>query len=197
MMKNVFYIKIRRLKNAIYSVIKRNKHKPEKNKIPMAELKKEFETLGFENVITYLNSGNVIFTSNIQDENTITNTIHKKIEEKFKLDIPVFIIEASKLKELLENQPEWWGTANKEIYDNIIFIIPPTTYEEVYKALGKPKQELEKIKDYKNNIFWSYSLKDYRKTNWWAKTANTSISQSITIRTANTMRKVLEICDKV
>lgn len=163
----------------------------------MAELKKEFETLGFENVITYLNSGNVIFTSDIQDENTITNTIHKMIEEKFKLDIPVFIIEASKLKELLKNQPEWWGTANKEIYDNIIFIIPPTTYEEVYKALGEPKQELEKIKEYKNNIFWSYSLKDYRKTNWWAKTANTSISQSITIRTANTMRKVLEICDKV
>ena len=162
----------------------------------MAELKKEFETLGFENVITYLNSGNVIFTSDIQDENTITNTIHKKIEEKFKLDIPVFIIEASKLKELLENQPEWWGTAKKEIYDNIIFIIPPTTYEEVYKALGEPKQELEKIKEYKNNIFWSYSLKDYRKTNWWAKTANTSISQSITIRTANTMRKVLEMCDK-
>lgn len=163
----------------------------------MAELKKEFETLGFENVITYLNSGNVIFTSDIQDENTITNTIHKMIEEKFKLDIPVFIIEASKLKELLENQPEWWGTVSKETYDNIIFIIPPTTYEEVHKALGEPKQELEKIKEYKNNIFWSYSLKDYRKTNWWAKTANTSISQSITIRTANTMRKVLEICDKV
>ena len=167
-----------------------------KNKIPMAELKKEFKTLGFENVITYLNSGNVIFTSDIQDENTITNTIHKKIEEKFKLDIPVFIIEASKLKELLENQPEWWGTVSKEIYDNIIFIIPPTTYEEVYKALGEPKQELEKIKEYKNNIFWSYNLKNYRKTNWWAKTANTSISQSITIRTANTMRKVLELCNK-
>lgn len=114
----------------------------------MAELKKEFETLGFENVITYLNSGNVIFTSDIQDENTITNTIHKMIEEKFKLDIPVFIIEASKLKELLENQPEWWGTVSKEIYDNIIFIIPPTTYEEVHKALGEPKQELEKIKEY-------------------------------------------------
>mgnify|MGYP004418024967 CR=1 FL=1 len=32
MMKNVFYIKIRRIKNAIYSVIKRNKHKPEKTK---------------------------------------------------------------------------------------------------------------------------------------------------------------------
>ena len=32
-----------------------------KNKISMAELKKNFEELGFEEVKTYLNSGNVIF----------------------------------------------------------------------------------------------------------------------------------------
>ena len=32
-----------------------------KNKIPMNELKQELENLGFENVITYLNSGNIIF----------------------------------------------------------------------------------------------------------------------------------------
>lgn len=32
-----------------------------KNKVPMAELKKGFEKLGFEEVKTYLNSGNVIF----------------------------------------------------------------------------------------------------------------------------------------
>ena len=70
-------------------------------------------------------------------------------------------------------------------------------YELIFINDGSKDKTLEKIKEYKNNIFWSYSLKDYRKTNWWAKTANTSISQSITIRTANTMRKVLEICDKV
>ena len=38
-----------------------------KNKISMAELKKNFEELGFEEVKTYLNSGNVIFLSD--DEN--------------------------------------------------------------------------------------------------------------------------------
>lgn len=32
-----------------------------KNKVPMAELKKGFEGLGFGEVKTYLNSGNVIF----------------------------------------------------------------------------------------------------------------------------------------
>lgn len=32
-----------------------------KNKVVMAELKKEFESLKFEDVKTYLNSGNVFF----------------------------------------------------------------------------------------------------------------------------------------
>ena len=34
-----------------------------KNKIPMPELKKGFESLSFENVRTYLNSGNVLFST--------------------------------------------------------------------------------------------------------------------------------------
>ena len=34
-----------------------------KNKVVMAELKKEFESLNLEDVKTYLNSGNVIFSS--------------------------------------------------------------------------------------------------------------------------------------
>ena len=80
--------------------------------------------------------------------------------------------------------------------DNIIFIIPPTTYNEVFNEIGFPN-EYEKIQEYKNSIFWSFDLKNYRKSNWWNKTASTNISDKITIRTANTMKKVLEICKKI
>jgi len=52
------------------------------------------------------------------------------------------------------------------------------------------KEEIEKVKEYNNYIFWSYDLKNYRKSKWWNKTASTSIRERITIRTANTMRKV-------
>lgn len=38
-----------------------------KSKIDMKELKKEIENIDFDEVITYLNSGNVIFKSNIED----------------------------------------------------------------------------------------------------------------------------------
>ena len=46
-----------------------------KNKVVMAELKKEFENLMFENVKTYLNSGNVIFSSQEENIEKITKQI--------------------------------------------------------------------------------------------------------------------------
>ena len=119
--------------------------------------------------------------------------ICKIIKDKFNLEIPVFVMTQSELEDILNNSPEWWGTDNKEIYDNLIFIIPPTKYEEVYNTIGSPKEDIEKIKEYNNSIFWSYDLKNYRKSNWWSKTASTNISDKITIRTANTMKKVLKI----
>ena len=166
-----------------------------KNKIAMSKLKKEFTNLGFKEVTTYLNSGNIIFESNINNKNEIINNIQIMIKDKFEFDIPTYVTTSQELEELMSNSPEWWGKDNKEIYDNIIFIIPPTTYKEVFDAIGSPN-EYEKIQEYKNNIFWSFDLKNYRKSNWWSKTASTEISNSITIRTANTMRKILEICLK-
>ena len=77
-----------------------------KNKISMSELKKEFEILGYENVVTYLNSGNVIFTSDIVDEKNIIDSVHKMIENKFNINIPIYVIRASELKKLLENKPK-------------------------------------------------------------------------------------------
>ena len=166
-----------------------------KSKIDMKELKKEIENIDFDEVITYLNSGNVIFKSNIEDKGIISNNIHFMIKNKFNLDIPIFIITMQELEEILEHSPEWWGKNDKEIYNNIIFVIPPTTSKEVFETIGSTN-EYEKIQEYKNNIFWSFDLKNYRKSNWWSKTASTEISDKITIRTANTMRKILEICKR-
>ncbi len=161
-----------------------------KHKISMTELKKEFENIGFTEIKTYLNSGNVIFSSSKTNKENITRQLETMLKDRFDFDIPIVVIPKEQLKDILHNAPEWWGNEDKEIYDNLIFIIPPTTFTDIFNKIGEPKYELEKIKNYKNAIFWSFSRKDYQKTNWWPKTANASIRNSLTIRTANTVKKI-------
>ena len=108
-----------------YIVLLRGINISGKNKISMIKLKNILEKNNYTNVITYLNSGNIILESEFTKEE-IANNINKIIKNIFNLDIPVFVTIPSELERLLNNCPEWWGTNNKEVYDNLIFIIPPT-----------------------------------------------------------------------
>ena len=162
-----------------------------KNKVSMAELKRGFERLGYNEVKTYLNSGNVIFSSDEADTIKITRQIEEMIQHQFHLNISVFVISKEGLRDILHHAPDWWGDESKEIYDNLIFIMPPATFKDVYSEIGEPKEGLEKIEEYKETVFWSFSRKDYQKTNWWSKTASANISGKLTIRTMNTVRKIV------
>ncbi len=161
-----------------------------KNKVPMADLKVNFEQTGFSEVQTYLNSGNIAFSSDQDDKNIIQSQLEQMMKDKFDLNIPVFIILKDELEDVLLHAPDWWGNDNKEIYDNLIFIMKPVTFSEVFQEIGAPKDGFERIQEYKETVFWSFIRKDYQKTNWWSKTANSSISNSLTIRTASTVRKI-------
>lgn len=164
-----------------------------KNKVPMAELKKCFEARGFLEVKTCLNSGNVVFSSDEADAAVLTGRIEHMIQQQFGMDIPVFIIPQEELAGILCHAPVWWGTEDKAIYDNLIFILSPATFSDVYREIGAPKEGLEQIQEYQSVVFWSFSRKDYQKTNWWPKTARADIGSKLTIRTANTVRRVVEM----
>lgn len=166
-----------------------------KNKISMSELKIAFEEIGLLDVITYINSGNVIFSSNIQDKSKLIIKIESVIVDKFNLNIPVTILSAKELSDVLKNAPDWWNTNNKEIYDNAIFVISPISVEDVLKKIGDAKSEYEKIGNYGNVIFWSAVLKDFSKTRW-SKIASSSVNNNVTIRNANTIKKLFELLEK-
>ena len=114
-----------------------------KNKVPMAELRQGFERLNYTEVKTYLNSGNVIFSSDEENIGSLTDRIETTIKKWFGLDIPVFVISKEDLEDILQHAPDWWGDENKEIYDNLIFIMPPVTFTDVFNEIGEPKEELE------------------------------------------------------
>lgn len=177
-----------------YIVLLRGINISGKNKIAMLALKSVLEGNGFKNVATVLNSGNVILETYVTSKEILGQMVFDVIKENFQLEIPVYITTQNEIEEVLKNSPEWWGTSDKNVYDNLIFIIPPATFDEIYTTVGEPSKDIDKIKEYKNHIFWSFDLKNYRKSNWWIKTASTNIKDKITIRTANTMKKVLDMC---
>lgn len=158
-----------------------------KNKISMPDLKKGFEALGFQDVSTYLNSGNAAFSSDIRDAGEM---IEKMIREKFGLEVPVYVISEDHLKEVLSHAPAWWGSDDKYIYDNLIMILSDDTPEEISSLIGETSPDLEKIQIYDDVIFWSFDRKAYQKCRWWKKTASAGIAEKLTIRTAGTLRKM-------
>lgn len=164
-----------------------------KNKIAMSELKEGFIEIGCEDVITFLNSGNVVFSIEEGNEIALAVKINQMIRERFRFDIPVLIVRQQTLKEILGKAPVWWGTDNKEIYDNLIFVMPVSTAENIAEKIGEPTKELEQIFIWENVIFWSFDRAKYAKANWWKKTAGAGIGEALTIRTANTVREIVEM----
>ena len=164
-----------------------------KNKISMSELKTALSEKGYADVKTYLNSGNVIFSDDETDAVKLAESIRAIIFETFHLEIPVFVISQDELKGLLSKAPSWWESDSKDIYDNLIFAIAPHSIETVAKKIGEPTEKIEKVQIYGNTAFWSFDRKLYAKANWWKKTSTAGIGEMVTIRTANTLRKIAEM----
>lgn len=75
------------------------------HKVPMAELRKEMTKLGFENVNTLLNSGNVIFDASLGQDEEFEEVIANHLEKIFGFPIPVLIRKSEVIIALIKNNP--------------------------------------------------------------------------------------------
>lgn len=160
------------------------------NKISMAELKTAFSEAGFANVSTYINSGNVIFSSSKNDAN-VKKDCEALIAKRFSLDIAVCIISAAELAQALANAPGWWNR-DKETKHNAMFVIAPNTAQDILEEMGEIKPEYEKIAFHGKLIFWSAPLATFSRTKYGTM-ASKAAYQKVTIRNANTTRKLAEL----
>ena len=101
-----------------------------KNKVTMSILKQEMQTKGFQNVITYINSGNILFDSEFSKEHN-TDILRSIIKDSFNLDIDVIIVSTKDLEESLSFVPVWWHDGNKEVVHNALFLFDPKTRDEM------------------------------------------------------------------
>ena len=76
-----------------------------KKKIAMSELRSLFSSLGFEDVVTYIQSGNVVFRSPAGSANEIAATVEREITTAFGMDPAVLLRTPTELREIIERNP--------------------------------------------------------------------------------------------
>lgn len=75
------------------------------HKVPMAQLKNCLEDMGFENVKTLLNSGNVVFGCDLKDTGELEKRLETKLAEVFGFGIPCMVISKKELLRWIEYDP--------------------------------------------------------------------------------------------
>ena len=99
--------------------------------IKMSNLKLLFEKLGFQNVETYIQSGNVIFSSKEKSVKILESKISSGIKSKYGFDVQVLIIKPDEIEYVLKNNP---------------FIKKKKATEKLYVTFLEDKPNSENIK---------------------------------------------------
>ena len=166
--------------------------------VKMPDLKKMFENLGYLNVQTYIQSGNVIFSSNSDlPVKELAIKIETSIREKFKFDVPVFIKSEDELQAIIEANPyrNSDGSLTEKIYITFLEINPDEALVEKINILNfLPDRFAIKGREVfidcasgygttkLSNTFFENRLKVKATTRNW-KTVNTLLQMATNIQT--------------
>ena len=164
-----------------------------KNKVPMADLRNMISSLGYENVITYINSGYILFDST--DNIDIVNVKISQILNLYPFKINKVILTKQEYLEELENLPKWW---TDELYrKDVLFYSEDMEYSIIKERINSMPLNDENVHFGKRAVFWGkFNEKNYLKTAYHKYLIKESFYKSITIRNGRTFMKIVELLDK-
>lgn len=161
------------------------------NKVPMADLRACLEEAGLSNVQTYIQSGNVVFSSDAKDDTKLTKQIEQAIEKTFGFPVVVAVFSQPEFEYIASHTPKDW-LKNPEWKYNYLFLKKPTTGQEALKALGDQKSDIELAVAGEGVVYQAMSIKLFGRTTA-SKMIGTPIYKQMTIRNHNTVTKLLEL----
>ncbi|VPB76925.1 phosphopentomutase [Streptococcus pneumoniae] len=171
-----------------YALLVRGINVGGKNKVIMAELRQELTDLGLEKVETYINSGNIFFTSTDPKAQLV-----EKLETFFEVHYPFIqsfsLLSQEDYEDELESLPAWWNEdlARKDV----LFYTEGLDVEQVIVTVESLELKDEMLHFGKLGIFWGkFSEETYSKTAYHKYLLKMPFYRHITIRNAKTFDKI-------
>ena len=171
-----------------YALLVRGINVGGKNKVVMAQLRQELTELGLEKVETYINSGNIFFTSTNPKVRLV-----EKLEAFFEVHYPFIqsfsLLSHEDYEAEVENLPAWWNEdlARKDV----LFYTELLDVEQVIETVKSLELKDEVVHFGKLGIFWGkFSEETYSKTAYHKYLLKMPFYRHITIRNAKTFDKI-------
>ena len=171
-----------------YALLVRGINVGGKNKVVMAQLRQELTELGLEKVETYINSGNIFFTSTAPKAQLV-----EKLEAFFEIHYPFIqsfsLLSLEDYEEELSNLPDWWN--HEMARKNVLFYTEGLDMDQVIEKVNSLELVDEVLHFGKLGIFWGkLSEASYSKTAYHKHLLKMPFYRNITIRNANTFDKI-------
>lgn len=164
------------------------------NMISMRALKESFERLGFAQVTTYINSGNIIFATKEDDARKLETKIERMLVKEYELGSRVVIRSLAEMEELVKSLPRNWNGDTSWRY-NVIFLRHTIDSEEILADLPA-KSDIEEVVYRPGALLWSAQASELNQT-MMGKLSTRKMFQDTTVRNLNTTKKLYELMKKV
>ena len=157
-------------------------------KVPMAELRELLSKLGFKNVQTYIQSGNVILQSPENNLSKIEETIKKAILDHFGFEVSVLVKIRQDLKRIFDDSP----FSNDKKKASYFMMLHDTPEDELVKVASEKVYEGEEYEIIKNCIYF-FCAKGFGQAKFNANFFERKLNTFATSRNYNTMVKLLSL----
>ena len=178
-----------------YLVLLRGINVGGKNKVPMAALRTELERLGFENVSTYIASGNVFVDSTLGAAK-VAETIEAALPKAVKLDaelIRVAVLTSKALEAVVERRPKGFGDEPAKFHSDAVFLMGIDVDEAM--AVFSPKEGVDRVWP-GDGVIYSQRLSAQRTKSRLGRIVGTPPYKSMTIRSWQTTLALRDLMRK-
>ena len=163
------------------------------NMISMKSLKESFETIGFTDVSTYINSGNIIFQSTETDPRKLERKIEQMLSSDYQLGSKVVVRSLSEMENLINALPRNWDGDSGLRY-NVVFLRHAIDSEKVLAEL-LINSDIEEVLYRPGTLLWSLQASEATRSKF-VKLSSRKIYQDMTVRNLNTTRKLYDLMKK-
>ncbi len=181
------------------------------NKVDMKRLKLAFELAGMQQVVTYINSGNIVFSWKDTEAAEATAAESRSPEQKqerkhklagiledvilreFNLPIRVVIRSLEDIRGVIRHLPETW-TNDDTMRSDVLFLWAEADAPEVLDEL-KFKPEIDRVLYAPDAVLWSVDRTNATRSGM-QKLIGTKLYALMTVRNVNTTRKIHQLMEE-